>query len=141
LLTDLPQKFFRMHKPDELPVVLIVEDNNDNAEIMKLYLRGRFRTERAPDANTAIRMAGERQFSCILMDINLGPGMDGLKATIEIRKMEQYSRVPIVAITGYTMAGDREKLLEGGCDFYLGKPFSQQGLHDLMMKVFTNNLS
>ncbi|MEI6455533.1 MAG: ATP-binding protein [bacterium] len=141
LLTDLPPKAFRMYKPDDLPIVLIVEDNNDNAEILKLYLKGRFRTERAPDANAAIRMAGERQFSCILMDINLGPGMDGLKAAMEIKKMEQYRQVPIVAITGYTMAGDREKLLEGGCDFYLGKPFSQQGLHDLMMKVFANNLS
>ena len=136
---NLPAKTLKIHEPDELPFVLIVEDNNDNAEILKLYLKGKYRTERAPDAVTAVRMVAENKFSCILMDINLGPGMDGLEAASEIRKLDHYRQVPIVAITGYTMAGDKEKLLQGGCDFYLGKPFSQQGLYDLMMKVFTNN--
>jgi len=138
---SLVDKAFKIHKPDELPIVLIVEDNNDNAEILRLYLKGKFKTERAPDAVTAIRMAAENNFSCILMDINLGPGMDGLDVASEIKKIDHYKQVPIVAITGYTMAGDQEKLLEGGCDYYLGKPFSQQGLHDLMMKIFRSNLS
>jgi len=135
----LPVKTFRMQKPDELPVVLIVEDNNDNAEIINLYLRGKYKTERAPDAPTAIKMAGQHQFSCILMDINLGPGMDGLHTVNEIRKLDCYKDIPIIAITGYTMAGDMERLLKGGCNYYLGKPFSQQGLNELMDEVFSNN--
>jgi len=139
LSDDLHVKTFRMHKPDELPVILIVEDNNDNAEIMKLYLKGKYKTERAPDAHTAIKMAAEHKFSCILMDINLGPGMDGLRAVNEIRKLDSYKDIPIIAITGYTMAGDRERLLKGGCNYYLGKPFTQQGLHELMTEVFPNN--
>jgi CheY-like chemotaxis protein/nitrogen-specific signal transduction histidine kinase len=137
----LPEKAFKIRTPDELPLVLIVEDNIDNAEILALYLKGKFRTERAPDGSSAIRMAAENQFSCILMDINLGPGMDGLKTASEIRKMDHCRQLPIIAITGYTMSGDREKLLEGGCNFYLSKPFSQQGINDLMTKVFENHLS
>jgi len=136
---DHPSKTFHIHKPYELPVVLIVEDNNDNAEILKLYLKGKYKTERASDALSGIKMAAEHQYSCILMDINLGPGMDGLTAAKEIRKLTNYQDIPIIAITGYTMAGDRERLLSGGCDYYLGKPFSQQGLDELMAEVFSNN--
>jgi len=135
---DSPVKTFHLKKPQELPLVLVVEDNDDNAEIIELYLKGRYITERASDARMAIKMASECQFACILMDINLGRGMDGLKATSEIRKLDSYAHIPIVAITGYTMSGDKEKLLNGGCSHYLGKPFSQQGLQNLMVEIFTH---
>ncbi len=124
-----------IYEPRELPLVLIVEDNDDNAEIIKLYLKGKFRTERASDAYAAISMASMQQFDGVLMDINLGPGIDGLKAAKEIRKLDHYQNVPIIAITGYTMSGDQEKLLAGGCSHYLGKPFSQQGLLELMQST------
>jgi CheY-like chemotaxis protein/two-component sensor histidine kinase len=133
---EIPSRIFKIHPPEELPWILVVEDNDDNAEIVKLYLRGRYKTERAADASSALKMVKEKQFSGILMDINLGAGIDGLKATQDIRKLAQYKHVPIIAITGYTMSGDREKLLKGGCSHYLGKPFSQQGLLELMTEIF-----
>lgn len=124
-----------VHEPKDLPLILIVEDNDDNAEIIKLYLKGKFKTERAADAYTAISMAAAQHFAGFLMDINLGPGIDGLTAAKEIRKLDNNSEIPIVAITGYTMAGDQEKILAGGCSHYLGKPFSQQGLLELMEEI------
>ncbi len=132
----LPSRIFKMNPPEELPLILVVEDNDDNAEIVKLYLRGQYKTERAHDAASAVKMVKVKQFSGILMDINLGSGNDGLKATQEIRKIAGYEYIPIIAITGYTMSGDREKLLQGGCSHYLGKPFSQQGLLELMSEIF-----
>ncbi|MDD4604227.1 MAG: ATP-binding protein [Bacteroidales bacterium] len=136
---DVPSYTFQIHQHQDLRWILIVEDNDDNAEIIKLYLKGKFFTERATDANTAIQMASEKQFSGILMDINLGPGMDGMKATSTIRQLPNYKQTPIIAITGYTMTGDREKLLDGGCSHYLGKPFSQQDLLGLMTEIFDKN--
>ena len=133
---ELPVRTFKLQPPEELPLILVVEDNDDNAEIVKLYLKGQFKTERAPNATSALKMVKEMQFSGILMDINLGAGLDGLKATQDIRKLTQYMHIPIIAITGYTMSGDREKLLQGGCSHYLGKPFSQQALRDLMTEIF-----
>lgn len=131
-----PSRVFKLRPPEELPRLLVVEDNDDNAEIIKLYVKGRFFTDRAPDAGTAIKMVKERRFSGILMDINLGAGMDGLKAANAIRKINGYQDIPIIAITGYTMSGDREKILAGGCTHYLGKPFSQQELIDLLSEIF-----
>ncbi len=128
-----------LYEPQEVPLVLVVEDNDDNAEIIKLYLRGKYKTERAADAFSAISMASAQQFAGVLMDINLGPGIDGLKAVKEIRKLDNYRHVPIIAITGYTMAGDQEKILAGGCTQYLGKPFSQQSLLEIMKEVITRS--
>jgi PAS domain S-box-containing protein len=136
----MEERNFTLHPPDSLPLLLIVEDNDDNAEIVKLYLKGKYLTERATDGFSAIKMAGNKQYDGILMDINLGPGMDGLKAAREIRKQDSYMSTPIIAITGYTMAGDREKLLQGGCTHYIGKPFSQQGLTELINGIFINKI-
>jgi len=133
---EFPSVIFKLHPPEEIPWILVVEDNDDNAEIVKLYLRGQYKTERATDASSAMKMVEKKQFSAILMDINLGAGVDGLITAQHIRKLPQYKETPIIAITGYTMSGDREKLLQGGCSHYLGKPFSQQGLLELMTEIF-----
>ena len=62
------------------------------------------------------------------MDINLGPGMDGIQASQAIRKIKGYEQTPIIALTGYTLFGDRERLIEGGCTSYLAKPFSRDDI-------------
>ena len=67
-------------------------------------------------------------YPIILMDINLGPGKNGMEATREIRRMTGYEHTPIIAITGFTDQNDKEKIFESGCSHYLGKPFSQRAL-------------
>ncbi len=59
------------------------------------------------------------------MDINLGTGMDGIQAAKLINRIPGYEHVPIIAVTGYTMMGDQEKLLAEGCTHYIGKPFKR----------------
>jgi CheY-like chemotaxis protein len=67
-------------------------------------------------------MAKKNSYDVILMDIGL-KGMNGLEATQEIKKLKGYEKTPIVAVTAYAMAGDKEKFLEGGCTHYISKPF------------------
>jgi CheY-like chemotaxis protein len=57
----------------------------------------------------------------ILMDMNL-PGIDGLEATRRIRAIPELTAVAIIAVTAHSMAGDREKVLEAGCDAHHPKP-------------------
>jgi CheY-like chemotaxis protein len=63
----------------------------------------------------------------ILMDIQT-PGMNGLEATRYIRQHLSLTTLPIVAITGLAMPGDKERCLEAGADDYLSKPISLKNL-------------
>jgi two-component system cell cycle response regulator DivK len=61
--------------------------------------------------------------------------MDGLQATQLIRKMKGYGNLPIIALTGYTMFGDRDRLIEGGCTDYIPKPFTKSEILDLLNEI------
>jgi CheY-like chemotaxis protein len=64
------------------------------------------------------------------------PEMDGFEATREIRRQEAVTgaRIPIVALTAYAMAGDRERLLEAGMDDHLPKPVSRTNLEQVIAR-------
>ncbi|ASB50133.1 PAS domain S-box protein [Alkalitalea saponilacus] len=61
----------------------------------------------------------------ILMDIKM-PGMDGYKATAEIKKLKP--EIIIIAQTAYALAGDKNKAQEAGCDDYISKPIDRKEL-------------
>jgi len=116
----------------DLPSVLVVEDNQLNSELILIYLRSQCSCEMAQNGEAAVRMAMNKQYEIILMDINLGSGIDGMEATRQILKIPGYKDTPIVAVTGYTMDSDREKILAAGCTHYLTKPIDKCELSSLI---------
>jgi CheY-like chemotaxis protein len=58
--------------------------------------------------------------------------MDGFEATAAIRKMNNYNKLPIIALTAKAMKGDREKCLEAGMSDYVSKPVNIDQLLSLM---------
>lgn len=83
----------------------------------------------ADNAPAGIAMARQSPPDIILMDVSM-PGMDGLTATREIRKIDVLKDIPIVAITANAMQGDKEKTLSAGCDGYIRKPIDIDKLPD-----------
>src|SRR4051794_11337543 len=75
----------------------------------------------AINAETGLTMAREQQPNLILMDIQL-PGMDGLAATILLKKDEATRSIPVLALTALAMKGDEERIRAAGCDGYIAKP-------------------
>jgi CheY-like chemotaxis protein len=113
--------------PDEFDI-LIVEDDMINAELTSFYLEGIATVDVAHNAETAIKMTGQKAYSVILMDINLGIGMDGFQATKIIRQNDRYKDIPIIATTGYTLYNEIELIKNSGFSEYLPKPFSREDL-------------
>jgi len=115
-----------------LPSILIVEDNRLNSELIRIYLRPKFNCDVAQDGETALEMVQKNSYDIILMDINLGTGIDGMETTRQIRKIPAFQQIPIIAVTGYTMDSDREEILAAGCSHYLPKPIDKKDLSALI---------
>ncbi|MCW8816808.1 MAG: PAS domain S-box protein, partial [Ignavibacteriaceae bacterium] len=121
---------------DFKPKVLIVENDNASIDIIRLFLKDLCVVEFVDSGEKAYKLINENDYDLILMDINLGKGMSGTETTKEIRKIEKYKNIPIVAITGFAMRGDREEFLKAGCTHYLSKPFSRAKIIKLIKQIF-----
>lgn len=110
----------------ELPAaevrILLVEDNEMNSDMLTRRLRRRgYQVSLATDGEAAIAMARELRPHLILMDISL-PLIDGHEAIRRIRREEQTTPVPIIALTAHALTEDRDKCLAAGADDYDTKP-------------------
>jgi len=125
----------------KLPNVLIVEDNIVNINLLMIYIRRYCNIFSTKNARSAIEMTQRETFDAILMDIHLGPGMDGTQAMQEIRKQPGYETTPIIAVTAYAALGDREKFIQAGFTEYIGKPINREEIKHVLEKVFKNHIS
>ncbi len=119
--------------------VLVVEDNAVNQEVARLML-GRLgaRVWLAADGREALDQIAELDFDCVFMDCQM-PVMDGIEATRHIRAGEAGSaHLPIIAMTGEALAGDRERLLAAGMDDYMTKPIRPAELHRALRRWVRN---
>ncbi len=104
--------------------ILLIEDNEQNRYLVTFLLEKRgHRVVEACDGREGIRMAGEISPSLILLDIQL-PTMDGYAVARELRANSAFDAIPIIAVTSYAMAGDRDKALAAGCNGYIEKPIN-----------------
>jgi PAS domain S-box-containing protein len=134
---DEPRKEIIIPAPpdkDKLSV-LLVENDLMNLDYTITVLNAYYNIESAVDGPEAIEKVKTKVFDIILMDINLGKGMDGIKVVSEIRKQHGYEKTPIVALTAFVLPGDREEFLKGGCTHYLGKPFTRNQILELLNKI------
>lgn len=112
--------------------ILIVEDNVENVLLMSHYIRDICKPDIAYNGPAALKMAEQKLYDLVFMDINLGHDMDGLMCTRKLREMPSYKSVPIIALTGYTLPGDKEQIIGAGCTHYIGKPFAREDIHEVI---------
>jgi signal transduction histidine kinase/ActR/RegA family two-component response regulator len=112
--------------------VLLAEDNEINQQVALEFLQMRGHQVRIT-GNGAEALAAfvKERFDVILMDVHM-PKMDGFQTTAAIREKEKTtgSRVPIIAMTGYAMKGDRQRCIDAGMDGYICKPIRSQELYE-----------
>jgi len=102
--------------------ILLIEDNEQNRYLATFLLEKHgFTVVHTPDGRSGIELAASQPFDLILLDIQL-PKMDGYTVARELRSNASIVHIPIVAVTSYAMAGDREKALAAGCNGYIEKP-------------------
>ncbi len=118
--------------------ILVVEDNDRNRRLLKILLKARgYEVIEAPTGKEAMDYLDSNHPDLILMDIQL-PNMDGLALAKQIKGDDKTKDIPIIAVTAYAMKGDRERILESGCDAYVSKPINTQELPKLIEDILKN---
>jgi len=102
-----------------MKTALVIEDNQDNMKLITFILeKNGYSTIRAENGKTGVALATKEKPDFILLDIQL-PDMNGMEVLKTIRGSETNGEIPIIAITSYAMSGDRERLLQAGCNGYI----------------------
>ncbi len=102
--------------------ILLVEDNEMNRDMLSRRLERRgYQVVVAGDGRQGVALAQKEAPDLILMDMSL-PVLDGWQATGQLKAGPATRSIPIIGLTAHAMAGDREKVIEAGCDEYESKP-------------------
>ena len=111
-----------MSESARTPVILLVEDHEDNRKIYRTILtHSGFQVLEATDGRTGISMARDARPDLILMDVSI-PHIDGWEATRILKADPETAHIPIVALTAHALKEDRQHAMKVGCDGYLAKP-------------------
>lgn len=114
---------------------LIIEDNENNMELISFILESSgFSTIRAETGKKGVELALAQTPDVILLDIQL-PDIPGTDVLPLLKATDISRRIPVIAVTSYAMAGDRQKLLAAGCDGYIEKPIDPMLFVDQVKKV------
>ncbi|MBI9106703.1 MAG: response regulator [Spirochaetales bacterium] len=119
--------------------ILVTEDEAINRMYITTILeRNGWEIHEAADGIEALEQIKSNNYDIVLMDISM-PKLNGLDATIEIRKNEADGRhLPIVALTAHAFPSDRKKFLDAGMDDVVVKPLNEKTLIDVISKYVNN---
>lgn len=118
-------------KDTAMKTILIAEDTDSNYILTKAILGKEYHLERAKDGMEAVNMFVEINPDIILMDMKM-PNLGGLDATKIIRELSP--TVPIIALTAFAYDHDRKAAFDAGCNDFLTKPFTQEGLKETIKR-------
>ncbi len=124
--------------------VLVVEDNRVSQTVaVDLLEKLGYRADVVRNGREAVEAVSRQPYAAVFMDCQM-PELDGFAATQQIREREARrqsapdapggQRIPIIAMTGSTTPGNRERCLEAGMDDYLSKPLRAEQLQAVLQR-------
>ena len=117
--------------------ILVAEDDETTVfSISRLLEKSGHSVTVVSNGQEALEMHGVSDFDLILMDVSM-PVMDGIEACQRIRGSRNSHKrdIPIIALTAYAMAGDKEKFLAAGMSGYVAKPVNMESLMQMMSEM------
>ena len=112
-------------KQDKTPVVLVVDDNQQNRELLQAYLEDvDCRAIPARDGHEALEILAKEPPDLILLDVMM-PRMSGFEVCRRIKNDPKTSDIPVIMVTALNEFGDIERGIDSGTDDFLSKPVNK----------------
>ncbi|MDO8285770.1 MAG: response regulator [Rhodoferax sp.] len=106
--------------------LLIIEDDSASRALVCYLLEAAgYATLEAEDGGTGLHLALHAQPDLIICDLQM-PVMNGYEVARALREHPDWHRVPLIAVTAFSMAGDRETALSAGFDEHITKPITPE---------------
>jgi len=110
---------------NKTPVVLVVDDNEENLELLQAYLEDiDCQTTPAYDGIEALEIVSKNNPDLILLDIMM-PKMSGFEVCRRIKSDPKTSDIPVIMVTALSEFGDIEQAIDAGADDFLSKPINK----------------
>ncbi len=110
---------------EKTPVVLVVDDNQQNLELLQAYLEDMdCETVPAHDGLDALEIIGRGAPDLILLDVMM-PKMSGFEVCKRIKNDPKLSDIPIIMVTALNEFGDIERGIDSGTDDFISKPVNK----------------
>mgnify|MGYP002640676996 CR=1 FL=1 len=120
--------------------ILLVEDNEINQDVANAYLaKMQVNVTVANNGQEALELVQKNSYDIILMDLQM-PLMDGIKATLEIKKIDEKKDIPIIAMTAAAMQKDRENSKAAGMQAHITKPIDFEELKAVLLEFIEPNI-
>ncbi|MDA3954725.1 MAG: response regulator, partial [Bacteroidales bacterium] len=114
--------------------ILVVDDIEDNRKVFELYLKKlNFSVVEAINGVDALQKIRDKKPDLIFMDINM-PEMNGYETLQIIKEKPEWSKIPVVAVTAFTLDNDEKKLINSGFSAFVSKPFDFRKLKHVLEK-------
>jgi two-component system sensor histidine kinase/response regulator len=114
--------------------ILLVEDNEFNQDVaVGLLTDAGFEVGIANNGQEAMEKVAKRSYDAVLMDMQM-PVMDGVNATLAIRKNDLFKHLPIIAMTANAMQQDKDRCAQAGMSDYLAKPIDPDELFRTLLR-------
>lgn len=120
---------------NEKPKLLHVEDSAQIRLLVSIFLKNEFEIESVENGEEAIKHAKSNQYDLILMDINLGSGLDGFETSRKIRELSKYNETPIIALTTNDYDHVRDECISSRINAYIQKPFDKAYLLGTIQEI------
>jgi signal transduction histidine kinase/ligand-binding sensor domain-containing protein/CheY-like chemotaxis protein/AraC-like DNA-binding protein len=126
-----------VHKTEELPIILIVEDNNELREFLKMELDNNYKVIEANNGVKGLEMAFEFIPDLIISDVMM-PEMNGIELCSKLKTDIKTNHIPVILLTARNAAEQKIEGLESGADSYISKPFHPKHLEVRIRKLIEN---
>jgi signal transduction histidine kinase/ActR/RegA family two-component response regulator len=123
------------HRPRDKRRVLVVDDNDDAADLLSLMLeQAEYATTKASDGPSALAAVESWTPDVVILDIGL-PGMSGYEVARALRRKQDCAGLELIALTGWGSHEDKQRAMDAGFDVHLTKPVDAEKLYGALAQL------